>query len=61
MQRAWYSLLEEKAEEAASNIIEELQDRLQKVDRDFKITVTTSFGIPGIFKTEVRLEEKECK
>jgi len=45
--------------EKAEELMENLQEKLEEVDRDFKVTIEMSFGIPFIAHTRVRLEEKE--
>lgn len=40
-----------------TDIVDELTDQLEDIDRDFKITVKTHVGFLPFWKTEVELEQ----
>lgn len=55
----WYIFVKRSRKKRAKNIYEDIQGSLEDVDKDFDITITMSFGVPGFASTKVRLEEKK--
>ena len=45
--------------EKAKELLADLQAELEEVDRNFRIKVEISFGIPYVAHTKVSLEEEE--
>lgn len=55
----WYVLVRRDRKKRTKQVYESIQESLEGVDRDFDMTITMTFGVPGFAQTKVQLRQKE--